>query len=99
MWIHESFANYAENLYVECQTGDKKAGAEYVIGTRKLVRNDRPVEGVPGVNDEGSGNDHYYKGGNLLHTVRQLVGNDAGELGQAQRVEEELADVAARCRR
>lgn len=76
MWIHESFANYAENLYVECQTGDKKAGAEYVIGTRELVRNDRPIEGVPGVNDEGSGNDHYYKGGNMLHLIRQLVGND-----------------------
>lgn len=77
MWIHESFANYSENLYVECQTGDKKAGAEYVIGTRALVRNDRPVEGVTGVNDEGSGNDHYYKGGNLLHLVRQLVNDDA----------------------
>jgi aminopeptidase N len=76
MWIHESFANYAENLYVECQTGDKQAGAEYVIGTRSLVRNDRPVEGIAGVNDEGSGNDHYYKGGNLLHLVRQLVGDD-----------------------
>lgn len=76
MWIHESFANYAENLYVECQTGDKNAGAEYVIGTRKLVRNDRPVEGVVGVNDEGSGNDHYYKGGNFLHTLRQIVGDD-----------------------
>jgi len=76
MWIHESFANYSENLYVECQTGDKAAGAEYVIGTRALVRNDRPVEGIPGVNDEGSGNDHYYKGGNLLHLVRQLVGDD-----------------------
>ena len=76
MWIHESFANYAENLFVECQTGDKKAGAEYVIGTRQLVRNDRPVEGVTGVNDEGSGNDHYYKGGNMLHLLRQLVGDD-----------------------
>ncbi|MDA1080942.1 MAG: M1 family metallopeptidase [Gemmatimonadetes bacterium] len=76
MWIHESFANYAENIYVECETGDKKAGAEYVIGTRRLVQNDRPVEGTPGVNDEGSGNDHYYKGGNLLHLVRQLVGDD-----------------------
>ena len=76
MWIHESFANYSENLYVECQTGDKQAGAEYVIGTRALVRNDRPVEGVTGVNDEGSGNDHYYKGGNLLHLVRQLVNDD-----------------------
>jgi aminopeptidase N len=76
MWIHESFANYAENLYVECLTGDKTAGAEYVIGTRQLIRNDRPVEGMPGVNDEGSGNDHYYKGGNLLHLIRQLVGDD-----------------------
>jgi aminopeptidase N len=76
MWIHESFANYAENLYVECLNKDKKAGAEYVIGTRSLVRNDRPVEGVVGVNDEGSGNDHYYKGGNMLHTIRQLVGDD-----------------------
>lgn len=76
MWIHESFANYAENLYVECLTGDKQAGAEYVIGTRRLILNDRPIEGVIGVNDEGSGNDHYYKGGNLLHMIRQLVGND-----------------------
>ena len=77
MWIHESFANYAENLFVECQTGEKKAGAEYVIGTRKLIRNDRPVEGDKGVNDEGSGNDHYYKGGNFLHQLRQLVDDDA----------------------
>jgi aminopeptidase N len=78
MWIHESFANYAENLFVECQTNDKKAGAEYVIGTRRLVRNDRPVEGQAlGVGDEGSGNDHYYKGGNTLHLIRQLVNDDA----------------------
>lgn len=76
MWIHESFANYAENLYVECLTGSKEAGAEYVIGTRQLILNDRPVEGVVGVNDEGSSNDHYYKGGNMLHTIRQLVGDD-----------------------
>lgn len=76
MWIHESFANYAENLYVECQTGDKKAGAEYVIGTRRLIGNRSPVEGKPGVNDQGDGNDMYYKGGNILHLVRQLVDDD-----------------------
>ena len=29
MWVHESFANYAESLYTECQYG-KEAGAEYV---------------------------------------------------------------------
>jgi aminopeptidase N len=76
MWIHESFANYAENLYVECQTGSKEAGAEYVIGTRARVQNDRPIVGAYGVNDEGSG-DKYYKGGNMLHTIRQLVDDDA----------------------
>jgi aminopeptidase N len=75
MWVHESFANYAEALYTECQQG-KDAGASYVIGTRKNVRNDEPVVSPFGVNAEGSG-DMYYKGGNMLHTIRQLVNDDA----------------------
>ena len=75
LWIHESFGNYAENLYTECLTGSKEAGAEYVIGTRSRIVNDRPIIGVYGVNDEGSG-DRYYKGGNMLHTLRQLVDDD-----------------------
>jgi len=75
LWIHESFANYAENLYIECKTGSKEAGAEYVIGTRSRIQNDRPIIGAYGVNDEGSG-DKYYKGGNMLHTIRQLVDDD-----------------------
>jgi aminopeptidase N len=74
MWVHESFANYAENLYTECRFGTA-AGAAYVIGTRSKVRNDRPIIGHYGVNDEGSG-DMYYKGGNMLHTIRQIVGDD-----------------------
>jgi aminopeptidase N len=75
MWIHESFATYAEGLFTECQQG-KKAGAEYTIGQRKIVRNDRPIIGVYGVNYEGSG-DMYDKGANMLHTIRQLVDDDA----------------------
>jgi aminopeptidase N len=75
MWIHESFATYAEGLFTECQQG-KKAGAEYTIGQRKLVRNDEPIIGVYGVNHEGSG-DMYDKGANMLHTIRQLVDDDA----------------------
>jgi aminopeptidase N len=75
MWIHEGFATYAEGLYTECQQG-KKAGAEYTIGQRKLIRNDVPIIGVYGVNREGSG-DMYDKGGNMLHTIRQLVDDDA----------------------
>jgi aminopeptidase N len=75
MWVHESFANYSENLYTECLAG-KQAGAQYVIGTRQNIRNDRPIVGQYGVNDQGSG-DMYYKGGNMLHTIRQIVGDDA----------------------
>ncbi len=75
MWIHESFADYAEGLYTECQQG-KLAGAEYIIGKRKGVANDRPIVGIHGLNYEGSG-DMYNKGGNMLHTIRQLVNDDA----------------------
>ncbi len=86
MWVHEGFANYSESLYTECLEGTK-AGAEYQIGTRRLVKNDRPIIGHYGVNDEGSG-DKYYKGGNMLHTIRQIVADDEkwrGILRGAQR--------------
>jgi len=74
MWVHESFANYAEGLYTECLFG-KQAGADYTIGTRRGIRNDRPIIPSYGVNDQGSG-DMYPKGGNMLHTVRQIVDDD-----------------------
>ncbi|MEP6492120.1 MAG: M1 family metallopeptidase [bacterium] len=74
MWVHESFANYAEGIYTECQFG-KEAGAQYIVGNRRGIRNDRPI--IPGydVNDQGSG-DMYPKGGEMLHTIRQIVDND-----------------------
>jgi aminopeptidase N len=74
MWIHEGFANYSEGLYAECRDG-KQAGAEYVIGSRRNIRNDGPIIGTYGVNAEGSG-DMYYKGGSMLHMIRQLVNDD-----------------------
>jgi aminopeptidase N len=74
MWIHEGFANYAEGLYAECQDG-KEAGSQYIIGSRRNIRNDAPIIGTYGVNAEGSG-DMYYKGGSMLHTIRQLVNDD-----------------------
>jgi aminopeptidase N len=74
MWVHESFANYAESLYVEYYFG-KEAGSEYVLGTRANIQNDKPVIGIYNVNHEGSG-DMYYKGGNMLHTIRQIVNDD-----------------------
>lgn len=74
MWIHESFANYAEALFTEYYYG-KKAADEYVIGVRKNIRNDKPIIAHFGVNEEGSG-DMYYKGGNMIHTIRQIINND-----------------------
>ena len=75
MWIHESFTNYSETLFTEYYYG-KEAADAYVIGTRKRIVNDMPIIGPYGVNKEGSG-DMYYKGGNMLHTIRQVINNDA----------------------
>jgi len=74
MWIHESFANYSEGLYTECRDG-KAAGAEYVIGSREGIQNDRPIVAAYGVNDEGS-SDMYPKGGAMLHMMRLILDDD-----------------------
>jgi aminopeptidase N len=75
MWIHEGFANYSENLFVEYHFG-KKDAEDYVVGTRRGIRNDKPVIGVYESNREGSG-DMYPKGGNMLHTIRHVINDDA----------------------
>lgn len=74
MWIHEAFIAYSENLFVDYHYG-QKASAEYVRGTRANIRNARPMEGPVGVNQPGSG-DMYSKGANMLHTLRQWIGDD-----------------------
>ena len=74
MWIHEGFTAYSENLYLDYHFGTQ-AAEKYVIGTRRNIRNDKPIIGVYDVNQRGSG-DMYYKGANLLHTLRQLVEDD-----------------------
>jgi len=74
MWIHESFTNYSESLFLDYYYG-KKASSEYVIGLRKSIANKKPIIGKYSLNNEGSG-DMYNKGGNMLHTLRQLVDND-----------------------
>ncbi|WP_242094631.1 M1 family metallopeptidase [Aestuariivivens sediminicola] len=75
MWIHESFTAYSENLFLDYFYG-KEASADYVIGTRKNIMNDRPIIGLYNVNYKGSGTDMYYKGSNMLHTLRQLIEDD-----------------------
>lgn len=74
MWIHESFTNYSETLYLQCQFGIDAANA-YLQGIRKNIRNDETIIPAYNVNAEGSG-DMYYKGANMIHTIRQVINND-----------------------
>jgi aminopeptidase N len=74
MWIHEGFTAYSENLFLDYHYGSE-ASADYVIGTRANIQNDKPIIGTYNVNSEGS-SDMYYKGANMLHTLRQLVNDD-----------------------
>jgi aminopeptidase N len=74
MWVHEGFTTYSENLYLDYYYG-KEASSEYVIGTRRGIRNTKTIIGDYDVNREGSG-DMYSKGANLLHTIRAICGDD-----------------------
>ena len=74
MWVHESFTNYSETLFLEYYYGKDTANI-YVQGIRKNIQNDRPIIGIYGVNKEGSG-DMYYKGANMIHTIRQIMNED-----------------------
>jgi aminopeptidase N len=74
MWIHEGFTAYSENIFLDYHYGSE-ASADYVIGTRTNIQNDKPIIGTYNVNSQGS-SDMYYKGANMLHTLRQLVNDD-----------------------
>ncbi|AZI67859.1 M1 family peptidase [Kaistella daneshvariae] len=75
MWVHEGFTNYSETLFVE-NFIDKGSAEKYVVGIRRNIRNDEPIIGKYGIAKSGSG-DMYYKGANMLHTIRQIINNDA----------------------
>lgn len=74
MWIHEGFTTYSETVFIECIKGYNDA-MKYVNGQARNVRNDKPIIGQYGVNNEGSG-DMYYKGSLLLNTLRHVIGDD-----------------------
>lgn len=74
LWIHEGFTCYSETLFTE-NFLDKKSANTYVQGLRRNIQNDTPIIGKYSVRNEGSG-DMYYKGANMLHTIRQIINDD-----------------------
>ncbi len=74
MWIHESFTNYSEALFIDYFYG-KEASQAYVNGNRRGIQNDIPLQGPYNVNKEGSG-DMYNKGGVLHNMIRTMIDDD-----------------------
>lgn len=74
MWVHEGFTSYTESIYIECRWGKDEA-LEYLRGLRDNIENKETIIGDYGVNAEGSG-DMYYKGSNLLNTIRSIYNDD-----------------------
>lgn len=74
MYVHESFTNYSETLFLDYVYGEEAAN-DYNYGTRIGIRNDKPIIAPYNVNRQGSG-DMYPKGGNMIHSIRHSIDND-----------------------
>jgi aminopeptidase N len=75
MWIHEGWTTYLENLYVEQLFGYDDA-LRYVNGYKSKVRNREPIITQRGIHRTPS-QDMYFKGALFLHTLRNVVNDDA----------------------
>ena len=76
-WIHEGITSYSEALFTECSMGSsgRDKGNRYSRGLWHSIRNESPVIGNYGVNEEASG-DIYEKGAAVMHMIREMTGND-----------------------
>ena len=74
--MQKSFCTYSQVLYVECRYGYETM-LKYVENQMKMVRNDKPIVGIPHVHHKGSSGDMYQKGSAVLHTIRNLIENDS----------------------
>jgi aminopeptidase N len=83
MWLHEGFGTYMQPLYGQYLHGDMAYFA--MLHTERLaLKNKYPI--VAGHSqtehavydaDRGPANDIYYKGSLMLHSLRQLIGDEA----------------------
>ena len=74
MWLHESFTTYLESVYVEC-TYSYDEMLRYINNQRFQIFNSEPIVGPKDVNYQ-DGQDNYFKGSWILHTLRNVIDND-----------------------
>ncbi|PTS89146.1 peptidase M1 [Sphingomonas sp. HMWF008] len=83
-WLHEGYASYMQPLYGRWREGNARY-ATMLADQRKSIANLRPVisgkvrteEEVYELDKGGPGQDIYYKGSWMLHTLRGLIGDRA----------------------
>ncbi|WP_454760732.1 M1 family metallopeptidase [Caulobacter segnis] len=82
MWLHEGYGSYMQPLMSQWLHGDMEYMArlnkmrvdsknKFPIVSGKQLKEDDVYNG-----DRGPGNDIYYKAANMLHTLRQLLGDE-----------------------
>lgn len=83
LWLHEGFGSYMQPLYLQWLRGDMEYMAALMKQRAALV-NKYPVMSGRGLPEnevykagQGPGNDTYYKGSLMLHTLRGLIGDEA----------------------
>jgi len=83
MWLHEGFGSYMQPLYMESLRGDMEFQSA-LFEFRKQVSNKAPVvsgktqriEDIYKEERGGPGLDIYVKGALILHTLRNLIGDE-----------------------
>lgn len=83
LWLHEGYGTYMQPLYLQWLRGDMEYMAA-LMKMRAALMNHYPVVSGRGMTehdvskqDRGPGNDVYYKGALMLHTLRGLIGDEA----------------------
>lgn len=79
-WLHEGFGSYMQPLYLQYLRGER----DYQVALheqRIRIVNKFPMVTGHSMSEHdvsnGPGNDVYFKGSNLLHTLRGLIGDEA----------------------
>ena len=83
MWLHEGLGTYMQPLYLRWLHGDRYLQAELLSHRNGLANRFPVVSGVERAEDAvykgdvGPGNDIYYKGSLIAHSLRMLIGDEA----------------------
>ncbi len=83
-WLHEGYGQYMQPLYGQWREGEARYAAMMAEQRKNIVNRQPLVSGRSRTSDEvyqpekgGPGQDIYYKGAWVLHTLRYLIGDKA----------------------